>query len=79
MIANCVGLSGIHSGTFSGLTEEMKTKVTQQIRDVVESKVFPSLKDMRNFLQNTYLPETRTDFGVSCLPLGEEFYRESLK
>ena len=41
--------------------------------------VFPALKDVKDFIQDTYLPQTRTGYGVGTLGKGVEYYRHCLR
>ena len=57
--------------TFSEKTKaDLKAKYTAEIND----KLIPQFKKMTAFLQNEYLPASRSTSGIGSLPFGKELY-----
>jgi uncharacterized protein (DUF885 family) len=52
-----------------------KTRITQAYAKAIEEKLAPSYEKLYNFLQNEYIPKTRTSTGISTIPGGKEHYQ----
>ena len=63
----------------AGLTDDEKLDLSEKTKDVVKNKVYPALKAVRDFIKDTYLPQTRTGYGVGTLDKGQEYYRQCLR
>lgn len=52
-----------------------KTRITQAYAKAIAEKIAPSYEKLYNFLQNEYIPKTRTSTGISAIPGGKEHYQ----
>jgi uncharacterized protein (DUF885 family) len=43
-------------------------------KQAIEESIFPSLKKLKSFIEETYLPSCRDDIASKSLPGGEEYY-----
>ena len=55
-----------------------KKELTAAYRATVANKLMPSLSKLAAFLENEYLPATRTSTGISALPNGAEWYKANV-
>ena len=55
-----------------------KRELTAAYRATVSKKLMPSLAKLTAFLQNEYLPATRTSTGIDGLPNGKEWYQANV-
>ncbi|MDT0686439.1 DUF885 domain-containing protein [Autumnicola psychrophila] len=60
-------------------SEEEKTQLTEEYKQMIEDKVIPAYKKMHDFMTEDYLPEGRESSGIADIPGGEEFYRHQIK
>ncbi|XP_053402444.1 uncharacterized protein LOC123548403 [Mercenaria mercenaria] len=63
----------------ANVTDESKKS---EIRSLAKSNVeylLSKMKALADFITNTYIPNTRTSFGVGGLPQGAEYYKACLK
>ncbi|MEO6065876.1 MAG: DUF885 family protein [Lysobacterales bacterium] len=51
-----------------------KARLTTSYRDMIDSQLLPSLRRLRDYIANEYLPETRTTAGLDALPNGQAWY-----
>ncbi|MEO7529814.1 MAG: DUF885 domain-containing protein [Sediminibacterium sp.] len=59
-------------GTFS---EADKKRVTDAYVKAINQQITPSFKKLGDFLQNEYLPKSRTTTGIGGIPGGDNYYR----
>jgi uncharacterized protein (DUF885 family) len=55
-------------------TDEEKKDFTSKYSATINDKLIPQFKKMIAFLQNEYLPASRTTSGINSLPFGKELY-----
>lgn len=55
-----------------------KKELTAAYRATVANKLMPSLSKLAAFLENEYMPATRTSTGISALPNGAEWYKANV-
>ena len=55
-----------------------KRELTAAYRATVSKKLMPSLAKLTAFLENEYLPATRTSTGIDGLPNGKEWYQANV-
>jgi len=60
------------------LTATQKDSVLNAARDVVELKVIPQFKRIKEFFETEYLPKSRTTLGVSDTPNGDAYYQNRI-
>lgn len=60
------------------LAENQKDSVLVAAKEVIETKVTPEFKRIKDFFETEYLPNTRTSLGVSETPNGAEFYQNRI-
>jgi len=60
------------------LTTKQKDSVLQAAENSIVKDVTPQFKRIKKFFEETYLPNTRTDLGVSKTPNGEAFYQNRI-
>ncbi|MCK5400874.1 MAG: DUF885 family protein, partial [Flavobacteriaceae bacterium] len=53
------------------LTQEQNDSVLSAAKEVIETKVIPQFKRIKDFFETEYLPNTRTTLGVSETPNGK--------
>ena len=51
-----------------------RVRLTAAMRQEIKEHVLPSYRAMHDFLENDYLPRSRTSVGLSILPLGDAWY-----
>ncbi|NNK88783.1 MAG: DUF885 domain-containing protein [Flavobacteriaceae bacterium] len=60
------------------LTQSQKDSVLIAAKAVIETKVIPQFKRVKEFFENEYLPGTRSTIGVSETPGGEAYYQNRI-
>ena len=58
----------------STFSDADKKRLTDAYTKAISEKITPSLKKMGDFLQNEYLPKSRTTTGISSIPGGDKYY-----
>ena len=58
----------------AGFSDADKQRLTTQYRQVIETQLMPSYRELRDFVANEYLPKTRTTSGLDALPNGAAWY-----
>ncbi|MCY7423142.1 MAG: DUF885 domain-containing protein, partial [Chitinophagaceae bacterium] len=51
-----------------------KDRLTTSFKSVIQQQLIPSYKKLGEFLQNEYLPRSRSTSGISALPGGDKIY-----
>lgn len=59
----------------AGFSEADKLRLSKDYRSVIQDQVLPVLQQFTQFLNQEYLPASRTSTGWSALPGGERWYR----
>ncbi|MCL1143656.1 DUF885 domain-containing protein [Shewanella gaetbuli] len=57
-------------------TESQKDQLTEQYKAFIAAKLVPALTDLRDYVQNTYLPNARASDGWWGLPNGKAWYQQ---
>jgi uncharacterized protein (DUF885 family) len=65
--------------SITGTSDETRARIIKEGKEIIEKSIFPSLTKLKHFLQNDYLPNTRSTYGVAGLPDGNAFYAACLK
>ncbi len=60
------------------LSGSQKDSVLMAARDVIENKVVPQFKRIKEFFETEYLPNTRTTLGASETPNGKAYYQDRI-
>ena len=60
------------------LTQEQNDSVLSAAKEVIETKVIPQFKRIKDFFETEYLPNTRTTLGVSETPNGKDYYQNRI-
>ncbi len=60
------------------LTREQNDSVLSAAKEVIETKVIPQFKRIKDFFETEYLPNTRTTLGVSETPNGKDYYQNRI-
>lgn len=63
----------------AGFSSADKQRLTQEYRDAITMVIVPTYKKLGNFLQNEYLPKSRTTSGYSAMPGGLAWYTYLVK
>ncbi|GAB1444932.1 DUF885 domain-containing protein [Flammeovirgaceae bacterium] len=58
---------------------EDRMRLTMAYAEMIEGKIEPKYRDLRDFLVNTYLPAGRETSGINALPNGPETYNYLVK
>jgi uncharacterized protein (DUF885 family) len=56
-----------------------RKRLAREYRQVLETSVGPSVRKLRAFVAQTYLPATRTSAGLGALPGGQDWYRAAVR
>jgi uncharacterized protein (DUF885 family) len=56
-----------------------KARLTKEYENAILNEIVPTYKKLGDFLQNEYLPKTRTSSGFSAMPGGTEMYAFEVK
>jgi uncharacterized protein (DUF885 family) len=56
-----------------------RTRLTTQYKQTIQQKLLPSAIKLNTFLENEYLPKTRTSAGISAIPNGAAWYAHQVK
>ena len=51
-----------------------KERLTEAYEEAILAKLVPAYRDLRDFIRDEYLPETREAVGLSALPNGKDWY-----
>lgn len=60
------------------LSDYEKDSLIKAAKDVVLYDVIPAFKNVKDFFENIYYPNTRKSIGVSATPNGEEYYQSRI-
>jgi uncharacterized protein (DUF885 family) len=64
----------------SKIPQDQATAFQKQAREIIQSKLYPELENLRTFLKQTYIPGSRTEsVSVQSLPLGDQWYKWAIK
>jgi uncharacterized protein (DUF885 family) len=58
---------------------EDKDRLTKAYTDIIENKIIPANKKLKDFIEKEYLPACRETSGIDALPEGKEFYNYAIK
>jgi uncharacterized protein (DUF885 family) len=58
---------------------EKSVEIQNQAKEIISSRIYPSLKKLRNFLVKDYIPNCREAIGWSALPNGQSWYNSRIK
>lgn len=61
-----------------GLSEAQKDSVLNAAEEAIAKNVIPQFQRIKDFFETEYLPNTRTELGVSEIPYGREYYQNRL-
>jgi len=61
------------------LTEQQFKDYQQQAQKIIKEEINPSYQGFKDFMVNTYLPQTRTEIGAYQLPDGQAYYQQQIK
>jgi uncharacterized protein (DUF885 family) len=56
-----------------------RARLTAQYRQTIQQKLLPSTIKLNAFLENEYLPKTRTSAGIAAIPNGAAWYAHLVK
>lgn len=64
----------------SKIPQNQIAEYQKQAREIIKSKLYPELENLRTFLKETYIPNSRTDsVSVQSLPLGDQWYKWAIQ
>lgn len=61
------------------LTDQQFNDYQQHAQKLIKEHVNPSYQRFKDFMVNTYLPQTRTEIGAYQLPDGKSYYQQQIK
>lgn len=61
------------------LAEADRSRIAQELSDVIETQIKPHYQRLKDFVSSEYLPACRDTDGLWALPNGEAFYRYCIK
>ena len=56
-----------------------RARLTAQFRQTIQQKLLPSAIKLNAFIENEYLPKTRTSAGIAAIPNGAAWYAHQVK
>jgi uncharacterized protein (DUF885 family) len=56
-----------------------RTRLAAQYRQTIQQKLLPSTIKLNAFIENEYLPKTRTSAGIAAIPNGAAWYAHQVK
>ncbi len=63
---------------FENLPEKFSDQDKKRLRDsartIIDEKIVPAYRELKDYFEDTYLPASRDSIGASSLPNGEAFY-----
>ena len=62
-----------------GISEEDKTKIQADYKDMVKNKIIPLYNRMSEFVKGDYLAAGRESTGIDAFPFGKEYYQHQIK
>ena len=62
----------------SDLSDTQRDSVLKVAKEVIQEKVTPEFKRIKQFFETEYFPKTRTTLGISETPNGKEFYQNRI-
>jgi len=62
----------------SDLSQSQKNSILTAAKEVIETKVTPEFKRIKQFFEAEYFPNTRTTLGVSETPNGNKYYQDRI-
>ncbi len=62
-----------------GFSDEDKIRLSEAYKRIIQDKIIPTNKRLKEFLQNEYLPACRTSSGIDAIPDGEKYYAYLIK
>jgi len=60
-------------------TAEEKARITAEYKKAITERLVPASTKLVNFLENQYLPHTRTTAGLGALPKGDDWYKHLVR
>lgn len=63
----------------SSIGAEERAKIQSEARAAIETKVYPALKALREFVVNEYIPGARENIAWTSVPNGKEWYAHLVK
>ena len=67
-------MSAVHD-----IDDEKKQKLRLMAKEAIVNNIKPAMGRVAEFLENEYLPNTRSEIAATSLPSGKEFYNACLK
>lgn len=61
------------------IPEEDQLRLSKAYQETIAQKIIPAFKNMRQFMEEEYLPASRTSTGISEIPDGEALYNHYIK
>jgi uncharacterized protein (DUF885 family) len=53
---------------------EDKARITKAYTEIIETKIIPAHKKLKDFMVKEYIPACRTTSGIDAIPAGKEYY-----
>jgi len=63
----------------AGFSDDVKKDLAAKYATLINDKLNPNFKKMRDFLKNEYLPASRETSGIGSLPFGKDLYASYAK
>lgn len=64
----------------SKIPQDQAVEFQKQAREIIQSKLYPELENLKTFLKQTYIPNCRTEsVSVQSLPLGDQWYKWAIE
>lgn len=61
------------------IPEEDQLRLSKAYQETIDQKIIPAFKNMRQFMEEEYLPASRSSTGISEIPNGKELYSHYIK
>jgi uncharacterized protein (DUF885 family) len=63
----------------ASIKEPERTRLSTALAGAVRDKLLPAYRELHDFIQNEYLAKSRSNLGLSALPLGPSWYAYRVK
>jgi len=67
---------------FKSLPDSMsaadKGNLTEKARYIIEKEIMPAYKDLANYFEKTYIPNTKKSLGAYGFPNGKQYYQQQI-
>src|SRR5258707_4346919 len=63
----------------AGFSDADRTRLAGAYAQMIGKKIIPAFRELERFLNDEYLPVSRSSSGIAAIPRGDEYYRSQIK